>query len=811
MINGPEALHPGQRVHPRRERGPRLLRRGRVLRPRHRRRRRHRPADGALDRRGRARARPLEDGHPPVRRRSTGRQALHARAHDRGLRDLLRHPLPERGAPGRPAAAASRRPTTRLAGARARSFGEKSGWERPELVRARTRRRPATRRSGRAAGPGEHWSPAIGAEALATRAARPACSTRRRFAKIEVAGPGALGVPPAAVRQRRRPAGRARSSTPSCSNRRGGIECDLTVTRLADDRFLHRDRAPPSATTTCGWMRAAPAATTARSTRPRRHLGPRLLRAVGPAGPRHPGARVTRDDVSERGLPVPHRAARSRSARVPVLRAAGHLRRRARLGAVRAHRVRRGAVGRRSGRRAGRTAWSPAATGPSTRSGSRRATASGRATSRPTRRRTRPASGSRSRSTRASTSSAARRSSPREGGRAAQAPALPRPRRPALGLPRQRAGPGRRRDRRAGHVAAATASPSSARSPTPTCRRTGRRSGRAARSRSSASGSASRSPASRCTTRTGRGSARDATSASARLERSLRRGSDAELRGWLTSRWPAATRPTRSRCATSGATWSSRPKPDRIVRDRGRHGRSSGCIRERIARRLSRTTASSARSTAPRPGRRPSAGTSTRSTAPTTSCAACRSSGRCSRVERDGELQVGVISAPALGERWFAWRGGGAWAVGAIGPGAGAAAADPASRRSAASPTPSLLYGSAQDDRRERAARRGSRRSIARRLARARLRRLLGLRAGRRGCRRGDGRGRSEELGPGGAARLVEEAGGRVTDFDGGGRSTRARSWRRTACSTTRSWRGCAARLPASRARRGTTGVAGRG
>jgi histidinol-phosphatase len=30
-------------------------------------------------------------------------------------------------------------------------------------------------------------------------------------------------------------------------------------------------------------------------------------------------------------------------------------------------------------------------------------------------------------------------------------------------------------------------------------------------------------------------------------------------------------------------------------------------------------------------------------------------------VDRDGEVQVGVMSAPALGERWFAWRGGGAW------------------------------------------------------------------------------------------------------------------------------------------------------
>ena len=36
-------------------------------------------------------------------------------------------------------------------------------------------------------------------------------------------------------------------------------------------------------------------------------------------------------------------------------------------------------------------------------------------------------------------------------------------------------------------------------------------------------------------------------------------------------------------------------------------------------------------------------------------------------VERDGELQAGAISAPALRSRWFAWRGGGAWAAGAAG------------------------------------------------------------------------------------------------------------------------------------------------
>ncbi len=33
-------------------------------------------------------------------------------------------------------------------------------------------------------------------------------------------------------------------------------------------------------------------------------------------------------------------------------------------------------------------------------------------------------------------------------------------------------------------------------------------------------------------------------------------------------------------------------------------------------------------------------------------------------VERDGELQAGVMSAPALGQRWYAARGMGAWSVG---------------------------------------------------------------------------------------------------------------------------------------------------
>jgi histidinol-phosphatase len=38
-------------------------------------------------------------------------------------------------------------------------------------------------------------------------------------------------------------------------------------------------------------------------------------------------------------------------------------------------------------------------------------------------------------------------------------------------------------------------------------------------------------------------------------------------------------------------------------------------------------------------------------------------------VERDGELQAAVISAPGLGERWGGWRGGGAWAMSSRTPG----------------------------------------------------------------------------------------------------------------------------------------------
>jgi histidinol-phosphatase len=63
-------------------------------------------------------------------------------------------------------------------------------------------------------------------------------------------------------------------------------------------------------------------------------------------------------------------------------------------------------------------------------------------------------------------------------------------------------------------------------------------------------------------------------------------------------------------------------------------------------------------------------------------------------LEVDGELQLGVVSAPALRERWYARRGGGAWAVGA----AGSEAARPIHVSAIADLADAqILYGSAHD------------------------------------------------------------------------------------------------------------------
>ena len=267
----------------------------------------------------------------------------------------------------------------------------------PELVhaqrgrRGRRRRARPSRRCGRAAGrasTGRRRS----APRRSRRARPPALFDESSFAKIEIEGPGALGfLQRLCANDVDRPVGSITYT--QMLNRRGGIECDFTVTRLArgpiPDRHRDRVRQPrprldPEAA--AGRRRPGRAG-------PRRHVGARLLRDLGPARPRHPPAADEGRPV-ERGLPV-HDRARDHARRRARARAPRDLRRRARLGAVLRRRSTGARCGARSGTRAASTASSPAATARSTRSGSRRATASGRATSRPRRRRTRRASGSR--------------------------------------------------------------------------------------------------------------------------------------------------------------------------------------------------------------------------------------------------------------------------------------------------------------------------------------------------------------------------------------------------------------------------------
>ncbi len=113
-------------------------------------------------------------------------------------------------------------------------FGEKSGWERPNWFEPNAAAGDERLRPRGWAG--EHWSPAIGAEALATRRAA-GLFDESSFAKIEVAGPGALAaLQRLCANDVDRPVGSIVYT--QMLDRRGGIQCDFTVTRLADERFL---------------------------------------------------------------------------------------------------------------------------------------------------------------------------------------------------------------------------------------------------------------------------------------------------------------------------------------------------------------------------------------------------------------------------------------------------------------------------------------------------------------------------------------------------------------------------------------------
>jgi len=113
------------------------------------------------------------------------------------------------------------------------AFGEKSGWER---VNWYERNAPDGEESLRPRGwAGMHWSPAIGAEHRATRE-RAGLFDESSFAKLEVAGPGAGEFLEALCDNRVARSVGAITYT-QMLNRRGGIECDFTVTRVGEELF----------------------------------------------------------------------------------------------------------------------------------------------------------------------------------------------------------------------------------------------------------------------------------------------------------------------------------------------------------------------------------------------------------------------------------------------------------------------------------------------------------------------------------------------------------------------------------------------
>jgi glycine cleavage system T protein len=112
-------------------------------------------------------------------------------------------------------------------------WGEKSGWERANWFESNA---DAGDESLRPRGwAGEIWSPAIGAEHRACRE-RAAIFDETSFAKLDVTGRGAEAfLQGLCDNDVARSAGTITYT--SMMNARGGIECDFTVTRLAEDRF----------------------------------------------------------------------------------------------------------------------------------------------------------------------------------------------------------------------------------------------------------------------------------------------------------------------------------------------------------------------------------------------------------------------------------------------------------------------------------------------------------------------------------------------------------------------------------------------
>ena len=480
----PRGVHARQRVLPRRVGGARLLRRRGLLRPRARRRRRDRPRDRRVDRRGRAEPRPLGDGRAPLRR-PVPLARLHPRAHPRDLRDLLRHPLPEPRALRRAAAAdvAARTPgtpSTARRSARSRAGSGSTGTSRTPP--------PATSRCARAAGRAStgrlRSAPSTGRPARRWRS-----STRARSRSSRSRARAAARAARAPVRQPGRARGRqAHLHADAQPARRDRVRLHRRPARAGAVLDRHRDRVRKPRS------RVDPQAPARGRRRPgaRRHLRLGVLRDLGAAGARR--ARAADARRTSRTTAFPYMSVREITiGNVPVR-------------ALRVTYV--GELGweiycpTEYGLGLWRTLWE-AGEAHGLVAGGYRAIDSLRL----------------EKGYRVWGADITPDETPYEGGvgfcvkldkeggfigrealveaeraRSAHAALLPGARRPALGRARQRAGPHRRRDRRPRDHRRASATRSSARSPTPTCRPSTPSPAPRSRSRSSASGSRARSP-----------------------------------------------------------------------------------------------------------------------------------------------------------------------------------------------------------------------------------------------------------------------------------------------------------------------------
>ncbi len=142
----------------------------------------------------------------------------------------LQAPGEERTA-GRPLRASPAYPRLAELGA---VFGERGGWERANWFRVNEATGDECLRPAGLAG--RHWSPAIAAEAVATRATA-GLFDLSSFTKAEIRGPASSAfLQRLCANDVDRPVGTVVYT--QMLNGRGGIECDLTVTRLGVDRFL---------------------------------------------------------------------------------------------------------------------------------------------------------------------------------------------------------------------------------------------------------------------------------------------------------------------------------------------------------------------------------------------------------------------------------------------------------------------------------------------------------------------------------------------------------------------------------------------